>query len=656
MTNSDSWELDEPSEPKTVGDIRRALIQESGFRPSIVNRGLMRLNDVVADGDCKWVLAGRPKLGDSFPIYTVRLSDGSYDCTCYGHQWGESRQRRLCSHVIAVIVARRLNKVKGKPASQKLQLTPADLGLPAKFGEFRPVQLQGIEGIEASDKPHILLAGPTGTGKTVIPPAIQRLFKTTMLYIPFTIQLQDQFMNDFARDLEGKEWAIKLMGRANYPTLRYRHLFPRINASMCTVKKETHCRWCCDGDCELTHDGKCEAIMHCPSRVQKAKTLSADLANLNFDVFINEANFVGAFSKRFHWGCIDECDQIERGLMGFVELSITRRWIERLGLGPPSRKTVEGAWVDWVQREGLPAVEAELQALEQSYGVEDMRREEELKRMRSKLQFFLSEVGQTKWVFSAEENRWTWKPVFVARYAEKYLWRHAERWLLISATIISPGEMCHTLGIPRDQADFIDLPSTFAPEHKPTYYLPRANITKKTEATERPKAIVALDSEILDTHPNDKVLVHTVSYGYAQQVYSMSRHKNRMITYDCARDRKVKLDEFKKAPPGAVLVASSMDRGVDLPDDQCRVVVVMKMPYLNRGDKQVNTRLHMKGGQLWYTVNAIRTLIQMTGRAMRSADDYCEIFILDAQFGRVYRENKYLFPEWWRAALKMPKP
>ena len=228
----------------------------------------------------------------------------------------------------------------------------------------------------------------------------------------------------------------------------------------------------------------------------------------------------------------------------------------------------------------------------------------------------------------------------------------------MSATIISPDEMCHTLGIPRDQAEFIDLPSTFSPERRPNYYLPRANITKKTEVEERPKAIVALDNEILDKHPNDKVLVHTVSYGYAQQVYSMSRHRDRMITYDCARDRKVKLDEFKDAPPGAILVASSMDRGIDLPGDQCRVIVVMKVPFLNLGDKQISTRLHSdkKGGQLWFNVNAIRTLIQMTGRGMRSQEDYCETYILDAQFGRLYRQNKYLFPAWWREALHMPKP
>jgi len=153
--------------------------------------------------------------------------------------------------------------------------------------------------------------------------------------------------------------------------------------------------------------------------------------------------------------------------------------------------------------------------------------------MRGKLDSFLREVADTdsKWVFLPEEERLIFKPVFVSRYAELHLWRHADRFILMSATIISPDEMSHSLGIPRDEIDFIDLPSTFQPDRRPIYYLPIANLAKKTDNLERPKAIAALD-KILDQHPHDKVLVHTVSYGYAKQTVGTSRHKKRMLTYD----------------------------------------------------------------------------------------------------------------------------
>jgi len=158
----DTWELDEPYHELTLPEIREQLIEESGFRPSIVERGLKRIGDVVAAGEDKWTLSGRPELGDNFPVYTVSLNSGTYSCTCYSHAWGGSRERRLCSHAIAVIAARRLNCVKVKPASRRMELTPASLGLPAKFSEFRPAQLQALERIRNNKKRFILLQAPTG--------------------------------------------------------------------------------------------------------------------------------------------------------------------------------------------------------------------------------------------------------------------------------------------------------------------------------------------------------------------------------------------------------------------------------------------------------------------------------------------------------------
>ena len=71
----DTWELDEPYHELTLREIREQLIEESGFRPSIVERGLKRLDDVVAASENKWTITGRPELGDNFPIYTVSLSE-----------------------------------------------------------------------------------------------------------------------------------------------------------------------------------------------------------------------------------------------------------------------------------------------------------------------------------------------------------------------------------------------------------------------------------------------------------------------------------------------------------------------------------------------------------------------------------------------------
>ncbi len=104
------------------------------------------------------------------------------------------------------------------------------------------------------------------------------------------------------------------------------------------------------------------------------------------------------------------------------------------------------------------------------------------------------------------------------------------------------------------------------------------------------------------------------------------------------------------------MLAPSMDRGVDFSHDDARVVVVCKIPYPYLGDRQVSARLHAVGGQSWYTIQTIRTLVQMTGRGVRSASDHAVTYILDKQFKQLYGQNRRMFPEWWREAVRYQPP
>jgi Rad3-related DNA helicase len=102
-----------------------------------------------------------------------------------------------------------------------------------------------------------------------------------------------------------------------------------------------------------------------------------------------------------------------------------------------------------------------------------------------------------------------------------------------------------------------------------------------------------------------------------------------------------------------VILAPSFDRGIDLAGDDCRVIIIPKIPYPFLGDAQVNARLYRAGssGRRWYVAQTIRTLCQMTGRAVRSEDDWAISYILDSAFSKLYAENKAMFPTWWRDAV-----
>ncbi len=178
-------------------------------------------------------------------------------------------------------------------------------------------------------------------------------------------------------------------------------------------------------------------------------------------------------------------------------------------------------------------------------------------------------------------------------------------------------------------------------------------MTRKTEDEARPLIAQAV-SKVASLHPNDRILVHTVSYSLNRYIEDHLRQGDslfRVVTYNAATEKQRAIDRYIHQP-GALFLAPSLDRGIDLPGDDCRVIVVCKVPFPSLGDKQISARMHSKGGSTWYAVRTIRSLVQMTGRGMRSADDFCESYILDKMFlDSIWRRNRNLIPKWWADAL-----
>lgn len=534
-------------------------------------------------------------------------------------------------------------------STMQLISSPSTLGLPSQFQEFRPTQVEALERILATDKKWILLQAPTGTGKTLVMAAMQRILNTRALYACHTKQLEDQVKTDFP-------YAAILKGRSNYPTLRYSSQFPRINVSLCTKRKEGHCRWCCDGR-DQTPDSEgltCSAISRCPYHIAKANALSSTLTIINTAFLLTEANFVGAFSG-WPWLVLDEAELIEDSLMGFITFSAADYWFSRLNLPAPRLKTVVGAWIEWANEIAIPRIDKRLDELRNTWGIQDIKEEERLESARRKITFFAEDASKNPWVYDEKGSNLTFKPVFISRYADSYLWRHADRFLCMSATL-SPDQFCRDLSIPRDQAAFIDLPSPFNPKRRPIYYIPAVSMTYDNKAASRAIVTKAVDV-ILDIHPQLRTLIHTVSRDLAVYLVANSTHKSRMVHYTDGMSREEALETFIKDSGPRILVAQSMDRGVDLPGDLCRLIIIPKVPYPDLSDKQIARRVYgSKDGNAWYAVRTLRTLVQMSGRGMRSEDDWSLVYILDSQFGdALYRKWKGIIPGWWKEALVMSK-
>jgi len=672
-------------------------------------RAKKRLDDVKLVGSRRWRVNGNPKLGDAYGEYIITLPEGStkYECTCYTHQSGNYRRRKMCSHVLAVVLFRKTAKgrvylvndvdheqipvVNTEPPEPKavvvdvpayddagvrrggtaqgmavmeallseapIDVTHPALGeppLPERFTEYRDHQWRAIVEIVNhlnNGAKVVMLSAPTGSGKTLIGESVRRLIPGSSVYSCTTKSLQDQIAGDFP-------YANVIKGKSNYPTYYRKDL----TADDCTGTSSNgyQCDWCPGREV-------------CPYQIAKEVASFSPLPVLNIAYYMAEtSSHQGSKFINRNPVIIDEADTLEDQLMSAVEVVISARLRKTIGVYALPKKTVPSDWVQWLQLEIMPGINRRIRTLASEsrtlLGVDTqkMREIKRLERLKRGIRVLLApnpETGAAQiedgWVMTGYEGdkdeyaTIRFKPIHVAEFAHEYLWSRGNQFLLMSATLISPEQMAEDLGLRDDEWEVVHVNSTFPPENRPVIVKPVASMTMKSKDTAWPQMADAV-TDIIDENPGVRILIHTVSYHLTsfliEHIDSTTRNRDSIMSYTDAKMREGVLKRFL-GRDDSVLLAPSFERGIDLPEEDCQVIVIAKVPYPYLGDKQINARMRAKGGQSWYAVQTIRSIVQMTGRGMRSRTDWCDTYILDAQFKRLYRENKRLFPKWWREAL-----
>lgn len=561
---------------------------------------------------------------------------------------------------------------------------------------LRPHQTDAIAQIldGLTDHRVVFLDAPTGAGKTIIGEAVRQLWENRGLYVCTTKTLQDQVEDEFTN-------ARVIKGRDNYPTLDDPDLFDlppprRVSAAHCTkisvpLDEMPYCDACDDSprypqeaeeDERVLHCHQCHPTNACPYEVAKNYAIASNFAIANTAYFLTEANYVGKFGAQYRSSgpglppklvghafplvIMDEADTLESILMGFIELSISPRLLRQYQLDPePEFVTKPESWIEWCHKaeDRMAQVIKDLKFNPQTDTRAEKRKEWE--RATSTLSRIASvrvqiESDPEGWVLD-RTNGFGLKPVHIGTKARPLVWVHSRSWLLMSATLISPHQMAYDLGLQDHEWTSVRVDSNFPVERRPIIVRPTASVTYKTKDEAYPRIAKGI-ADILNAHVGERVLIHTVSYDMTKQMKSMLAsmgHGHRLLTYEDSRQREEALAAYKRQLD-SVLIAPSLDRGVDLPDELCRVIVIAKVPFPSLGDPVVNRRVYGTAmGKRWFATETVRSLVQMTGRGMRHRNDYVTTYILDDQFrDNIWRNasSRNLIPKWWSSALHWENP
>lgn len=237
-----------------------------------------------------------------------------------------------------------------------------------------------------------------------------------------------------------------------------------------------------------------------------------------------------------------------------------------------------------------------------------------------------------------------------AKLAKFYLWpQRVKKVVLLSATLAD--EDLIELGLNHRRVLTVTAPSPIPPSRRPFIPLQAVNMASKYRPFAVPKLAEIIDA-LLERH-KEKGLIH-VTYDVAKALAEL-RTDERLIFHN-KKNKAEKLRLFKDSDPteGKVLVASGLYEGVDLPYDAARWQLIGMVPFVSLGDAGVAEKL--KARPEWYDWEAIKKVVQATGRIVRSPDDYGITYCADLQFSRLNamdkKRGKRLFPQYFLEAIR----
>jgi len=529
---------------------------------------------------------------------------------------------------------------------------PNLIGLPEKFDVWRKGQAEAVLRVLDTDKRFIVLGMPTGFGKSLAYMTAGVLGDPTV-FLTSTKGLQSQLVEDFS-----DSGLVDIRGMSNYPC-------KEANDGLFTRTKELVS---CD-------EGPCLAGWKCPyaeagcSYFDTRRTAaSSPLTVTNYSYWLavngNERERGGPPLGQRGRLVLDEAHAAIDELGGYLAIEVGFWEIEGvLGRGWPTGSTSSiEEWRTWA---GTLAQECgrkiEQLSSEIRMGVSNNRkglsRFRELKDLNRRLEGIAQVKGE--WVNEEARDRRgrrvvRFDPVWPGAYAEAALFLNVPKVVLTSATIRP--KTLELLGVKNEDYEFIEYPSSFPVSNRAVVWVPTVRVRYDMDPGSARQWVAKIDA-IIRQRLDRKGIIHTVSYSRRDYILRYSEYSSRMLCHDAGGLQEA-VRRFRESGAGTILVSPSAGTGFDFPGDDCRYQIIGKVPFPDSRSKVLQAR--QERDKDFFAYVAAQSIVQMAGRGVRSADDWCETFIIDDNWQWFLNKYKNFMPRWFTAACRkstmVPEP
>lgn len=227
--------------------------------------------------------------------------------------------------------------------------------------------------------------------------------------------------------------------------------------------------------------------------------------------------------------------------------------------------------------------------------------------------------------------------------AAQYIFNGASKILMMSATISNAEEFAKSLGIKKDEYEFVEIPSTFDSKKSPIYCSTQYNLSYKNLERDLPK-IAKLAVDICDKHKGEKGIIHTHTNQITEALKKKTKNNPRFLFREVGLTNENIIEEHReRKSEDTILVSPSLDTGISLDGDLGRFQIILKAPYLPLGSKRIKKMFECNPKH--YIMKMLNTLIQMSGRCTRSIEDHSTTYILDGTAVKAILTNKHHLPK-----------
>lgn len=502
---------------------------------------------------------------------------------------------------------------------------------------------------------NIILEAGTGIGKSAIATTLANMYEDSYI-LTMTKQLQEQYLNDFG------EMLVEIKGKGNY---------------LCNYTGT--CDFCVKAEYNLARCSDCDY------QIAFKKAKQAENVITNYD-FLYRVGVDNQMLDPRQLLILDEAHNLERKMLMLSSHELNREYVSTkfgidifealmngeksyahiknnpeywigiceklMGVCSEQIKKIEGTGKDVQvtldEFENNPSKYSNVDYVEKKILENDLQSFNSIKLGLSSRDLIIdlpkyNLIKENKMDISAD-----FKPYSVSDATQNLL-SFGETRIFLTGTLGDMKKFCQWNNINPDNTYYIYEKSPFDVSNRPIYrdFVGNMSGSRRNIPNWKNKRAILKIKQLIDKYSNQKGVIHTSSN--EQAFWIMDNLKEYNLLFVGGKSRNEVLKEFNESKDNAILIGASIKDGVDLKGDLCRFQIVFKVPYPQLNE-QVKYRKSLDPS--WYYYQAVMAIMQAYGRGIRDKDDYCDMYIIDSNFKKLFDFNYNFFNEYFIEALK----